>query len=66
MSEYKKVLKENVWYNNPVFVQILGICSALAVTNNLTNTFIMTVAVSLVTAFSSLTISIIKGLIPEK
>ncbi|GAB6188705.1 NADH:ubiquinone reductase (Na(+)-transporting) subunit D [Marinitoga arctica] len=66
MSEYNKILKENVWYNNPVFVQILGICSALAVTNNLTNTFIMTIAVSLVTAFSSLTVSIIKGLIPRK
>ena len=28
-----KTLKENLWANNPIFMQILGICSALAVTN---------------------------------
>ncbi|KLO22342.1 MULTISPECIES: NADH:ubiquinone reductase (Na(+)-transporting) subunit D [unclassified Marinitoga] len=66
MSEYKKIMKDNIWYNNPVFIQILGICSALAVTNNLINTLIMTIAVSLVTAFSSFTVSTIKSLIPRK
>ncbi|HOO74132.1 MAG TPA: Rnf-Nqr domain containing protein, partial [Tepiditoga sp.] len=39
------ILKKNLWSNNAVFVQILGICSTLAVTNNLTNTFIMTMGV---------------------
>ncbi|TDT72007.1 Na+-transporting NADH:ubiquinone oxidoreductase subunit D [Hypnocyclicus thermotrophus] len=60
------ILKENLWENNPVFVQILGICSTLAVTNNLTNTFIMTVALIFVTAFSSLTVSLLKEYIPKK
>lgn len=60
------MLKENLWYNNPVFIQILGICSTLAVTNNLKNTFIMTVSVTFVTAFSNLTISLLKSLIPTQ
>ncbi len=60
------ILKENVWTNNPIFVQILGICSTLAVTNNLTNTFIMTVGLVFVSAFTNITVSIIKSLIPRK
>jgi len=60
------ILKNNVWHNNPVFVQILGICSTLAVTNNLTNTFIMTVALVFVTALTNVTVSLIKTLIPRK
>ncbi len=60
------ILKNNLWSNNPIFMQILGICSALAVTNLLTNTAIMTIGVTLVTGFSSLTVSIIKKLMPRK
>jgi len=60
------ILKNNVWHNNPVFVQILGICSTLAVTNNLTNTFIMTMALVFVTALTNVTVSLIKTLIPRK
>jgi Na+-transporting NADH:ubiquinone oxidoreductase subunit D len=60
------VLKKNLWTDNPIFVQILGICSTLAVTNNLTNTLIMTIAVMFVTGLSSTTVSIIKSLIPRK
>jgi len=60
------ILKRNLWADNPIFVQILGICSTLAVTNNLTNTLIMTLAVTIVTGLSSTTVSIIKGLIPRK
>jgi len=66
MSEAGKVFKNNIWDNNPILIQILGICSTLAVTNALTNTFIMTIGVSLVTALSSFTISVIKTLIPRK
>jgi Na+-transporting NADH:ubiquinone oxidoreductase subunit D len=61
-----KLLKENVLNNNPVAVQIIGICSALAVTNNLTNTLIMTLGVAFSTAFSSLTLSFLKNFIPQK
>lgn len=60
------ILKDNLWFNNPVFVQILGICSTLAVTNNLTNTLIMSLGVMFVTAFSNITVSLLKSLIPRK
>jgi Na+-transporting NADH:ubiquinone oxidoreductase subunit D len=68
MSDQKAgaILRENVWTSNPIFMQVLGICSALAVTNLLINTVIMTVGVSLVTAFSSLTVSLMKKWIPRK
>ena len=60
------ILKDNLWTNNPIFIQILGICSTLAVTNILRNTMIMTVGVSLTTAFSSVTLSAMKEAIPRK
>lgn len=61
-----KVFVENLWTQNPVFIQILGICSTLAVTNRLVNTGIMTVGVMLVTAFSNLTVSLLKEWIPQR
>jgi len=60
------ILKNNLWTNNPIFIQILGICSTLAVTNNLTNTGIMTIGLVFVTAFSNLTVSVMKSFIPKK
>jgi len=66
MSKYKGILKDNLWDNNPVFVQILGICSTLAVTNNLTNTFIMTISVTFVAGLTNFTVASIKHLIPGK
>ncbi|MGC8820472.1 MAG: NADH:ubiquinone reductase (Na(+)-transporting) subunit D [Fervidobacterium sp.] len=65
-SDYKKIWKNNLWLENPVIVQILGICSTLAVTNNLRNTLIMTVGVTLVTALSNFTISALRNVIPRK
>ncbi len=59
-------LKDNLWTNNPVFVQILGICSTLAVTNSLINTGIMTIALVIVTGLSSWAISLIRELVPRK
>ncbi len=61
-----KILKENIWYSNPVFIQILGICSTLAVTNNMMNTLIMTVGLMFVTGFTNVTVSLLKNLIPRK
>ncbi len=60
------ILVNNLWKENPVFVQILGICSTLAVTNNMTNTLIMSLGVSFATALSSLTLSAMKAAIPRK
>ncbi len=61
-----KVLKDNLWYNNPIFIQVLGICSTLAVTNSVLNTLIMTLGVTFATAFSSITLSLMKDFIPRK
>ena len=60
------ILKGNLWKENPVFIQMLGICSALAVTNTLINTAIMTIGVVFVTGFTNLTVSVFKSLIPKK
>ncbi|TVQ40580.1 MAG: NADH:ubiquinone reductase (Na(+)-transporting) subunit D [Spirochaetaceae bacterium] len=60
------IMKQNLWTSNPIFMQVLGICSALAVTNLLSNTMIMTIGVVFVTAMSSLTVSLLKSLIPRK
>lgn len=51
--------------NNPIALQILGICSALAVTTQLQTAVVMAIAVSLVTAFSSMFISMIRNYIPN-
>ena len=62
----KEILTENLWKSNPIFMQVLGICSALAVTNLVSNTLIMSLGVMFVTAFSSLTVSLIKNFIPRR
>jgi len=50
--------------NNPITLQVLGICSALAVTSSLKVSLVMAIAVTFVTAFSSLFISILRNQIP--
>jgi len=61
-----QILKGNLWTNNPIFMQVLGICSALAVTNLLTNTAIMAAGVIFTTAMTNLTVSLLKGFMPRK
>jgi Na+-transporting NADH:ubiquinone oxidoreductase subunit D len=65
-SEKRKVWKDGLWSNTPIFVQVLGICSTLAVTNNLKNTLIMVLGVTFATAMGSWTLSLLKDLIPRK
>lgn len=65
MSETKKVLTEPLLNNNPITLQILGICSALAVTSKMSTSLIMAVALTLVTACSSAAISAIRNHIPS-
>ncbi|WP_230970551.1 NADH:ubiquinone reductase (Na(+)-transporting) subunit D [Nitrogeniibacter aestuarii] len=60
----KEVLFNPVFNNNPIGLQILGICSALAVTSNLKTALVMSIALTLVTAFSNLFISMIRSQIP--
>ena len=64
-SDTKKVLFGPVVDNNPIALQVLGVCSALAVTSSLANALVMTIAVMLVTGFSNLFISIIRNHIPS-
>jgi Na+-transporting NADH:ubiquinone oxidoreductase subunit D len=61
----KEVLLNPVFNNNPIGLQILGICSALAVTSNLNTAMVMSVALTLVCAFSNLFISMIRSQIPS-
>jgi Na+-transporting NADH:ubiquinone oxidoreductase subunit D len=63
-STVKENIIQPLFKNNPVFVQLLGICSALAVTTSLKNAFTMTLAVVFVTAFSNLGVSLIRKIIP--
>ncbi len=62
----KKIFREGLFTNNPVFVQILGICSTLAVTNKLKNTAVMVAGLIFVTAFSNFTISLLRKAIPSR
>lgn len=64
-NEIKAVLTSPIISNNPITLQILGICSALAVTSKLENAVVMTLAVLFVTAFSNFFISMIRNHIPN-
>ncbi|PRB82195.1 NADH:ubiquinone reductase (Na(+)-transporting) subunit D [Pseudomonas sp. MYb185] len=61
----KQVLLDPIFNNNPIGLQILGICSALAVTSNLKTALVMSIALTLVTGFSSMFISMIRSQIPS-
>jgi Na+-transporting NADH:ubiquinone oxidoreductase subunit D len=64
MTAIKETLTGPILRNNPIALQILGICSALAVTSSLKVTLVMCVALTLVTAFSGMFISSIRNHIP--
>ena len=61
----RDTLADPIFKNNPIALQILGICSALAVTTSLKVTVVMCIALTLVTAFSSFFISSIRQYIPS-
>jgi len=64
MSSNKAVLLDPLFNDNPIALQVLGICSALAVTTKLETAFVMSLAVIAVTMFSNLIISVIRNHIP--
>ena len=64
MSKIRTIVLEPVFTNNPIALQILGVCSALAVTSKLETVFVMSLAVTFVTAFSNLFVSLIRNHIP--
>ena len=61
----KKILLDPILENNPITLQILGLCSALAVTTNLNTSIVMAIAVTLVTACSSAAVAFIRNSIPS-
>ena len=63
-SGNKKLIIEGLWYNNPVFKQILGICSTLAVTNLVLNTMVMCIALVFTLSLSAATVSILRKFTP--
>lgn len=66
MAETKtELLTLSIFKRNPIALLILGICSSLAVTGQMATALVMTICVTLVTAFSSLTISIVRFQIPN-
>ncbi|MFT6624793.1 MAG: Na+-transporting NADH:ubiquinone oxidoreductase subunit D [Cycloclasticus sp.] len=64
-NEAKKIVLDPLIDNNPIGLQILGICSALAVTTNLGTALVMSLALTSVTAFSNLSISMIRNHVPS-
>lgn len=65
MKKYMKIIKDGIIFDNPVLIQVIGICSALAVTNLMMNSLIMGLALTFTTAFSSLLISLLKDITPK-
>ena len=64
-KSFKQILLDPLFNNNPIALQILGICSALAVTTKLDKSLVMSAAVVVVTAFSSGAIALIRNRIPN-
>ena len=65
-AKNKRLLFDPLNNDNPITVQVLGICSALAVTVKMEPSIVMALAVVVVTAFSSLVISVIRNIIPNR
>lgn len=66
MAETKiELVSRSIFKRNPIALLVLGICSALAVTGQMTTAFVMSICVTVVIAFSSLTISLVRFHIPS-
>jgi Na+-transporting NADH:ubiquinone oxidoreductase subunit D len=65
LFHYKEILTKGIWTENPVAYQVLGICSALAVTVKMSTAVVMSIALTLVAGFSSLIISFLRRWIPS-
>ncbi|MBL7215693.1 MAG: electron transport complex subunit RsxE [Phycisphaerae bacterium] len=61
----KEIMLDGLWRDNPIFRQILGICSTLAITNVVLNTAVMCISLTLVTALSCLTVSFLRNWTPR-
>ncbi|HOG63834.1 MAG TPA: NADH:ubiquinone reductase (Na(+)-transporting) subunit D [Spirochaetota bacterium] len=61
-----RVIFDGIFANNPVFVQVLGICSTLAVTNVFENTLVMCIGLVFTTGLSNFSVSLLRSLIPGR
>jgi Na+-transporting NADH:ubiquinone oxidoreductase subunit D len=64
MSTQKEVLVDPIFNNNPIALQVLGICSALAVTISMSQTLVMCAAVIFVTTMSNVAVSLVRNRVP--
>lgn len=65
-SKNKKIVKDGLWDTNPITYQVLGICSALAVTTQVKTALVMSFGLTFVTALSNVAISLIRNFIPSQ
>ncbi|OQA00764.1 MAG: Na(+)-translocating NADH-quinone reductase subunit D [Planctomycetes bacterium ADurb.Bin401] len=65
LNTTKKYAIEGIWNNNPIFRQVLGLCSTLAITNLVSNTAVMCAALVFTLAFSSATVSYLRNITPR-
>ena len=65
MKKYREILLDPIFKNNPIALQVLGICSALAVTSKLETAVVMSLAVTFVTGLSNFSVSLIRKHIPS-
>ncbi len=65
-SKIKQLFIEDLGINNPVFAQVLGICSTLAVTNSLENTTVMCIGLIFTLALSCCTLSFVRRQMPSR
>lgn len=66
LNKVKDISKKLIFFENPVIVQTLGICSTLAVTNLVKNTLIMCLGLTFATSLSSLFVSLLRSFIPKQ
>ena len=64
MASNKEVLVDPIFNNNPIALQVLGICSALAVTISMSQTLVMCAAVIFVTTMSNIAVSLVRNRVP--
>lgn len=62
----KRVFSDDLGANNPIFAQVLGICSTLAVTNVMKNTIVMCAGLIFVTGLSNFTVSLLRAYMPSR
>lgn len=62
----KEAFTNPLWKDNPVLIQVLGICSALAVTSQLEPAIVMGLSVTVITAFANVIVSLLRNTIPSR